>query len=167
MTSDILIYCAFGALFLAACLLLAMAATDWRERLIANKLIVSYAALFFAFYFAAPLDLPLWQHALCGLVVFLFTFFCFTRGWLGGGDAKLIPAVALWLGPQSTLPFLLLMVCGGCAVAVVVLLVAGKKRGEWRKVKLPYGVAIVIAALLMTWVQYGLPLLAPLNEGSV
>ena len=58
---------------------------------------------------------------------------------------KLIPIVALWLGPQSTLPFLLMMVFGGCAVAVLVLVVAGKKRGEWRKLKLPYGVAIVIA----------------------
>ncbi len=166
-TPTFLLYSALGILMLAGILLLAMLVTDWRDRLISNRLIISYAILFPVFLIVAPVQPIIWQHCLCALVVFLFTFFCFTRNWLGGGDAKLIPIVALWLGPQSTLPFLLMMVFGGCAVAVLVLVVAGKKRGEWRKLKLPYGVAIVIAALIMMWVQYGSPSVALLTEGSV
>ena len=167
ITPIISVSIALGMLALAATVLLAMVVTDWRDRLISNRLIIAYALLFPLFLAIAPLHPVIWQHGLCALVVFLFTFFCFTRGWLGGGDAKLIPVVALWLGPQSTLPFLLMMVFGGCAVAIVVLMVAGKKRGEWRRLKLPYGVAIVIAALAMMWVQYGMPLVALFNDGSI
>ena len=38
------------------------------------------------------------MHALCGAVILVFTFALFTFGWIGGGDAKLAAATALWLG---------------------------------------------------------------------
>ena len=152
-----------ATLALAAALLVVIAVSDWRRRLIPNALVLVYAALFVPFAVYAPVDLAWWWHLLAAAVVFLFTFFCFTRRWLGGGDAKLIPAVALWLGPQATLPFLLMMGVGGSIVAGLVMVVAGKHRGAGRKLKLPYGLAIVFAALVMMWVQYGSPLLALAN----
>ena len=37
-------------------------------------------------------------HALAGLLVLGITFALFNFGWIGGGDAKLAAATALWLG---------------------------------------------------------------------
>ena len=38
------------------------------------------------------------MHALCGAAMLVFTFALFNLGWIGGGDAKLAAATALWLG---------------------------------------------------------------------
>ena len=45
-TPTFLLYSALGILMLAGILLLAMLVTDWRDRLISNRLIISYAILF-------------------------------------------------------------------------------------------------------------------------
>ena len=47
----------------------------------------------------------------------------FAMGWIGGGDAKLLSACALWLGFPAVLPFLLLTaLCGGgLALALLAL----------------------------------------------
>jgi len=37
-------------------------------------------------------------HALAGAFVLAITFAMFARGWMGGGDAKLAAATALWIG---------------------------------------------------------------------
>ena len=41
----------------------------------------------------------------CGLAVLGVAFFMFTRNWIGGGDAKLAAAIALWLGWGGVLDF--------------------------------------------------------------
>ncbi len=47
-----------------------------------------------------------WHLAIAGtLLVFGFVLFAFNL--LGGGDAKLLPAIGLWLGPTLILPYLL------------------------------------------------------------
>ena len=40
-------------------------------------------------------------------LVLVVAFGCFARGWIGGGDAKLAAASALWLGFDHLLPYLL------------------------------------------------------------
>ena len=47
----------------------------------------------------------------------------FAAGWIGGGDAKLLSACALWLGFPAVLPFLMMTaLCGGgLAVALLAL----------------------------------------------
>ncbi len=50
---------------------------------------------------AAALGLPaetVLLAASCGLATLTAAFLMFTRGWIGGGDAKLAAAAALWLG---------------------------------------------------------------------
>ena len=41
------------------------------------------------------------------LAVLVVTFMFFARGWIGGGDAKLAAATALWLGFDQLLNYLL------------------------------------------------------------
>ena len=47
------------------------------------------------------------SHLSAGCVVLVATFGLFARGIIGGGDAKLASAAALWLGFDHLLPYLL------------------------------------------------------------
>jgi prepilin peptidase CpaA len=84
----------------------------------------------------------------------------FALGWIGGGDAKLMAAAALWLGLKGVAPFALYTALAGGALAL--LLVA--LRSAWLRPfvdagpawtrrlatpgeSAPYGVAIAVGAL--------------------
>ena len=85
-----------------------------------------------------------------GVAALVFGFFvgAFAIGQMGGGDVKLIGALALWLPVQPLIWMLLVMsVLGG---ALTLLMVADKLlRRRSGALEVPYGVAIVIAALLV------------------
>ena len=49
-------------------------------------------------------------HVAAGLAVLAFGVLLFIPGWFGGGDAKLMAAIALWIGPRQPIPLYLL--CG-------------------------------------------------------
>jgi prepilin peptidase CpaA len=124
-------------------------------------------ALTGAFAVVAVLDID--QAALLarvGLaaVAFLLGFAFFAANWLGGGDVKLLAAIVLWTGLESTAEFVVLMAAIGGVMALVLILVRshsllffGVAQRVWlvrRLVELgergqcPYGVAIGLAALL-------------------
>ena len=46
-------------------------------------------------------------HFAAGLMVLVIAFAFFARGWIGGGDAKLAAATALWFGFDHLLPYAL------------------------------------------------------------
>ena len=47
--------------------------------------------------------------------------FLFARGYIGGGDVKLIPAIALWAGPSRILEFILITtICGGLLALLII-----------------------------------------------
>src|SRR5436309_7876636 len=47
------------------------------------------------------------SHVGAGALILVVAFVCFLRGWIGGGDAKLAAATALWLGFDYLLNYLL------------------------------------------------------------
>lgn len=111
-----------------------------------------------ALIIAAPgWDVTVW-HLVAGLIAFVITVGLFFGGIIGGGDAKMVPAVMLWLGPSAAIPFLWGMaVVGGILTILVVIAriavpehvtpgfgVATLKEGKG----VPYGVAIAVGALL-------------------
>lgn len=120
-------------------------------------------ALVGGFVLVAPLSgLPLptiGMHVAAGGLVLAVGFFAFVRGWLGGGDAKLLAAAALWLGFDSLDSFLLMVgLLGGvlsCTIlAFRVYVPASMFKGPHWLVRLhgkdngvPYGLAIGAAAL--------------------
>jgi len=144
-------------------LLMAIAAfSDLFTMKIANSLVL---AVVVAFCIVAPLSgLPVSQmlwHLAAAAVVLLFSFALFAAGWIGGGDAKLAASIALWLGLELLLPFMLnAAVLGG----ILTLLVLGFRRlalpPGWHatpwiarlhdaKSGVPYGIALAIAAALI------------------
>jgi prepilin peptidase CpaA len=96
-----------------------------------------------------------------GLTVLVLGFTCFAFRWIGGGDAKLAAAAALWLGFDHVLEYLLLAMLGGGALALAMLamrrfpLPAFTLGWIWlnrlhdRTNGIPYGVALAAAALLI------------------
>jgi prepilin peptidase CpaA len=96
-----------------------------------------------------------------GSVILALGFVCFAFRWVGGGDAKLAAAAALWLGFDHVVDFLLLAMLGGGALALAMLalrsfpLPAFTLGWTWldrlhdRTNGIPYGVALSGAALLI------------------
>jgi prepilin peptidase CpaA len=96
-----------------------------------------------------------------GGLVLVFSFAFFVFGWIGGGDAKLVAATALWLGFGQLLPYLVYaaLLGGGLTLLILALrrypLPAGLARHKWldrlhdTKSGVPYGIALAIAGLLV------------------
>ena len=84
-----------------------------------------------------------------GVAAFVFALFvgAFALGQMGGGDVKLIGALALWLPVQPLLMMLVVMSLVGGALTVVMMIEKKVRRSEGL-LEIPYGVAIAIAGLL-------------------
>jgi prepilin peptidase CpaA len=137
----------FGVL---ALLLLSAGIEDARTRNIANWKNITIAVLAPLWWWAHGMSL--WPEIAIqiGVALLVFAFFtgAFALGQMGGGDVKLIGALALWLPVVPLVWMLVIMsLLGG---ALTLLLVAEKwvRRGG-KPLEIPYGVAIAIAALLV------------------
>ena len=145
----------FGAAFFILCLQAAV--KDTLSLKITNGLNLSIAALFIPAAFAAQIGWSVggW-HLLAGLIAFVISYMLFAFGLFGGGDAKMIPGVVLWIGPAGWLQFVIGMVLSGGLLAFIVLLVRksvpasvvpGFAENIFNKENgIPYGVAIAIGA---------------------
>ena len=87
-----------------------------------------------------------WQIGLA-LIVFALFIGAFHFGWMGGGDVKMIGALALWLPFQALVFMLMIMSIVGGALTLLMMF------EHWRTkapgpVETPYGVAIAMAAMI-------------------
>ena len=84
--------------------------SDVMTMTISNKIPIALIASFFIFCLVMGTPpATVGAHAGIGFVALAITFGCFAAGWMGGGDAKLIAATALWFGPGTELLDYLLM----------------------------------------------------------
>lgn len=101
------------------------------------------------------------SHAGAAAVVLVVVFAMFTRGWIGGGDAKLAAATVLWLGFAHLADYLVYASLIGGALTLAIIqfrtmplprLFVGR---EWAErlhrldAGVPYGIALAAAALLV------------------
>lgn len=98
--------------------------------------------------------------ALVGFLALLAGMGMFALGWIGGGDAKLFAACALWLGWPAVMPFVFWTALAGGGLAVMLLwsrrlaqpVVAGAPAWLGRLMTpggdVPYGLAIAAGALI-------------------
>jgi prepilin peptidase CpaA len=142
-------------LAILAVLLLTAAVTDLRARTIANRLNLAIALLAPAYWWASGLvpwpDMAL--QLLLGLAVFGIFAGLFAMGWMGGGDVKLLAALALWLPLALMLKTILFMslIGGALTLAYVAMHRLRKLRTN---LEIPYGVAIAGAALCVIGEPY-------------
>ena len=130
-------------------LLLLAAAIDLRSRIIPNRLNALIAGMAVAWWVASGFgwEAILVQIGLATAILLVFAgFFCL--GWMGGGDVKLLAALALWLPLEKMAGLLVWMAIGGGVLTLVMLIAHRLRRAEGRP-EIPYGVAIVGAALLV------------------
>jgi len=128
--------------------LLAMAAvSDFRARIIANRLNLTIACLAPLYWWSV--GLPLWPDVpvQLGLALGVFIAFAilFYLGGMGGGDVKLAAALALWFAPAEMLRLVLLMSIVGAPVTLAAW-ADHRRSGTKGRVEVPYGIAIAIAA---------------------
>lgn len=142
---------------------------DFRRFTIPNLLPVLLCAVW-PLYFAAAPSLHGALGALgCALAVFSIGAVMFARGWIGGGDVKLLSAATLWAGAAGTPELLMLTGLLGGLLALFLLMpfgnqIAAATRALLRQpplsrppscnerglaVPVPYGVAIAGAALIV------------------
>ncbi len=100
------------------------AISDMMSMTIANRVSIILVATFVA---VAPLTGMDWSlyfwHLLAGLLVLVVTFGLFAAGGMGGGDAKLITATAVWVGFNiNLLQYFVYATLFGGALAVAILL---------------------------------------------
>ena len=100
-------------------------------------------------------------HAGAGAIVLAIAFLCFAMGWVGGGDAKIAAAAALWFGFAHLMNYLLYASLFGGALTLLLVqfrqwplpyALAGQPwllRLHAKESGIPYGIALAIGALLI------------------
>lgn len=143
-----------------ALLLLWGAATDLRSRIISNKLNIVIALLAPLWWWANDLSLYPDVAIQLGFALLIFALFTglFALGMMGGGDVKMLGALALWLPLQAMSTLIIIMALVGGVVTLVTVIHHRATRRIGRP-EIPYGVAIALAGL---WVV-GEPYLNPLT----
>lgn len=134
---------------LLAILLVSVGIEDVRTREIANWKNAAIALLAPFWWVATGLS-PWPDMAIqIGIALGIFALFCgaFYLGQMGGGDVKLIGALALWLPAQPLLSMLIVMSLAG-GLLTLIMLIDQRLRATGKTIEVPYGVAIAIAGLI-------------------
>lgn len=143
VSSSLLLLAVLGLLLMSAGI------EDARTREIANWKNAAIALLAPVWWWAN--GLALWPDVAIQLGVALIVFGLFVGafaiGQMGGGDVKLIGALALWLPFGALAWMLIVMSLAGGAITLVFLIERRWRRSE-QPIEVPYGVAIAIAGLL-------------------
>jgi prepilin peptidase CpaA len=143
--------------------LMAFAAfSDLFTMTISNRLSLALAGGFAVLTLVSGMSLPaIGLHLAAAALVLVVSFVLFTQGWIGGGDAKLAAATALWFGFDHLLDYLIYASLFGGALTVAILqfrrfpLPEVLARQPWilrlheRTEGVPYGIALAAAALVI------------------
>ena len=136
------------------------ASSDLLTMTISNRVSLILLAGFFALAAIAGISaMDMLSHLGAGCVVLVAASGLFCRGIIGGGDAKLAAAAALWLGFDHLLPYLLYASLLGGALSVGLIWFRMAPPPDWlarhdwaqrlhgKDAGVPYGIALAAAAL--------------------
>lgn len=147
-------------------LMIACALYDLLQLRIPNALTAGLVVLFAIHAFIRPLPFAaLGGHVAVGVAIFAAAAILYRFGMIGGGDVKLLAAIGLWAGPNLFLAHLFLTSLAAVLLLLVILLtrrlyfaaLASVPRLDAIPIPpvlqqgagIPYGVAIVAAAMLL------------------
>lgn len=149
-------------------LLLYVATLDVATRMIRNDVCLLLALLGVAGQLASPMQLA--ESLIAATILFLLLFALYRRGGIGGGDVKLLVALAIGLPPAGLIQLLIVTSLAGGVLALVHLVMRVLPHPQlapvgssfarrvyaierWRHVRhapLPYGVAIACGGIWTT-----------------
>jgi prepilin peptidase CpaA len=136
------------------------ASSDLLTMTISNRISLALAGGFLLLALATGMTLPaVGMHLAAAALVLTVAFTCFAFGWIGGGDAKLAAATALWFGFDYLLDYLVYASLFGGVLTLLLIqfrvlpLPAMMARRKWilrlhdKDSGVPYGIALAAAAL--------------------
>jgi prepilin peptidase CpaA len=145
----------YGLLIALAIALLFAAFTDLRRRQIDNWLNLAIALGAPVFWWSQGLSL--WPDIAIQLAVAMGAFVVFAGLFafkvMGGGDVKLLTALALWVPFFEYMQLLLIMSIAG-GVLTIALVYWHTARHQRDRIAIPYGVAIAFGALWTLAINY-------------
>ena len=110
------------------------ASSDLFTMTISNRVSLALVAGFLALAVLSGLGFyDILSHIGAGFTVLTVAFACFAMGWVGGGDAKVAAAAALWFGFSHLLSYLVYASFFGGALTLLLL--------QFRQWPLPYSLA--------------------------
>ena len=138
------------------------AASDLFTMTISNRVSLALAAGFLVLAVLSGMGFyDILTHIGAGAAVLTAAFACFAMGWIGGGDAKVAAAAALWFGFDHLLNYLVYASLFGGALTLLLLQfrqwplpypLAGQAwllKLHAKESGIPYGIALAIGALLI------------------
>ena len=152
-------------------LLLYVATIDIATRLIQNEICLALALLGIVSQFAGPMQIA--ESLIAATILLLLLLVVYQRGWMGGGDVKLLVALAIGLPLTGVIQLLTITALAGGVLALVHLMMrllpypklapAGSSLvrrvyavERWRHLRhapLPYGVAIACGGIWTVFSQ--------------
>jgi len=154
MVTDVIRLLLFPALMAFA------ASSDLLTMTISNRLSLALAGGFFLLTIITGMSLPaIGMHLAAAALVLAISFGFFAMGWIGGGDAKLAAATALWFGFDFLMDYLVYASLFGGVLTLVLIqfrrlpLPGPLARQTWilrlheTGSGVPYGIALAAAAL--------------------
>ena len=155
-------YFQFCLISLLPLLAIVAAAKDISSYIIPNWISLGLMAAFFMLAATAGVTLPvLGSHLLVGVVALFIGMGLFALGWIGGGDAKLASATALWFGWEPLFDYgFTASIIGGALTLVVVELHRRELPKSLMSIgfiakladkqgRVPYGIALALSGLLI------------------
>jgi prepilin peptidase CpaA len=159
------------ASFLEILLLLYVAMMDIATRLIRNEICLALALLGIAVQFVSPMHVT--ESLVAATILLVLLILVYQRGWIGGGDVKLLAALAIGLPLIGVIQLLTITALVGGVLALVHLMMrflpypklapAGSSLvrrvyavERWRNLRhapLPYGVAIACGGIWTVFSQ--------------
>ena len=156
MIAQVLLLLVFPALLMAA------SVWDLGSFTIPNWVQIALVGAFVIFAFACRMAPETFGwHVLSAVIALVISFTLFALGYIGGGDAKLFAATALWLGFSSLFAYTLFATVAGGVMALSLVMLrrwplpAFLAHQGWiarlhdTKSGMPYGVALAAGALLL------------------
>jgi prepilin peptidase CpaA len=154
MVTDVIRLLLFPALMAFA------ASSDLLTMTISNRLSLALAGGFFLLMIVTGMSLhAAGMHVAAAAVVLVVAFIFFSQGWIGGGDAKLAAATALWFGFDYLLDYLIYASLFGGALTLAII--------QFRKIPLPAMLARQVWILRLHETDAGIPYGIALAAGAL
>lgn len=167
---------AWGLIFFAPMIFAYAGSSDLFNMRLSNRLVGFFLLPFPLFAYGISLPwIDVIMHVGVGMLVLGVCFFFWSRGWIGGGDAKFAAVTAIWLGPELSLIFFVMTSVYGALLSIFFLFFRANwlpgflLKMDWATrlhdvKKIPYGVALSVAGLqiysMSDWMREGVSMLA-------
>lgn len=152
----------YAVLIFFPALMVWAAVSDLMTMTISNRISIALLALYIVMAFAAGQSWgAIGYHLACGFTVLAITFSMFAMGWIGGGDAKLAAATAVWFGFADVMAYAAVAAVFGGVLTLLLLqfrryglpnILANQKwlaHLHHPKTGVPYGIALAAAGLFL------------------